>query len=189
MKTINKTIYIAVVAFLTLMSGCSKDKNDPKEEENTSGAAHEYNITVDGQNFSGKIDNVYGTEGENGAISAVSVFYQDDTTTQVSFSLQNNDMIAVGGFVYPNGQGDNVSLDDEGNSSIEFKPSSDIGYASESGTAKVIIGKKVNLGEGVPKFAALEIEFEGTFSYLDENNDRQMVSASGTFIVNLPPGY
>lgn len=190
MKTLKKTAYLALIALLSITIGCSKDdKNDPEESGN-SGAPHTYDITVDGQRYNGEIDNVsLGVNGENGAETALSTFVKNGDERIVTSSLTNNDIYIFGEFYYPNGQGGNITIDEDSESIIEFMPAMGKSYSSISGTAKVVVGEKITIGPGLPQFSALNIEFSGTFRYLDENNDEQTSQASGTYTINLPPSY
>ncbi|WP_246125994.1 hypothetical protein [Bizionia myxarmorum] len=176
--------------FLILIScaflNCSSDDDNPSATPpNNSGTNHTYDITVNGQRYNGEVDNVFGTEGENGAITAVSTYGHDNGKTIIGISLYNNDIWIAGTFEYPDGQDNNISLDSNSDSTLEFAPNRDIGYASQSGTAKVIVGQQL----GMPPMSELDMEFDGIFSYTDDNGDLKTTNASGTISINLPPGY
>src|SRR5690606_6747483 len=189
LQTTFKPIFFSLILAFGFTSCSSDDDNPTPEPPSNSGNAHTYNISEDGQTYSGDVDNVYGTNGENGAISAVSIVQYVGNETMVNFSLKNNDIQITGGFLFPTDQNNNISLDEDGESYLEFMTLSGIGYESKSGTAKVTIGAAINLGPGLPQTSALNIEFEGVFSYNDEDNNAHTSPASGTLTINLPPGY
>lgn len=168
--------------FITVISGCSKsDDSNPLDENNDSGVLAKYDISIDGQRYSGDLTN--GNDGDY----ALASYYQEGGMTDVGMAISNNDIISAGGFYYPNGQENNVSLDENGDSSIDILISaiSNRAYSSKSGTAKLIIGEKVNAPDGSGSFIELKVEFQGTFYYFDTNDSEQTAQVSGTYKINL----
>lgn len=188
MKTLKQTAYVVLFAFLAIAAGCSKsDDSNPLDPDGNgngnAGAPHKYDITIDGQRYSGEVNNDEATHG------GVANLLTTDGITKVVFTLLNNDINVVAVFQYPNGQGNNVSIDEDAESGIGFLPggfNNNIAYYSKSGTAKLIVGEKIDLGADAGYIIALQVEFQGTLSYNDDNGDEQIVQASGTFKINLP---
>ena len=190
MKTLQKTTYVVLFAFLAIVAGCSKsdDSNllDPDGNGNgngQAGAPHTYDITMDGQRYTGEISN---TEDEQGGAAVLIV---EDGITKISSTLINNEINVVGVFQYT-GNGNNISIDDEADSAIAFLPGSfgnnTVSYYSKSGTAKVTVGERIG-SPGIPSYViAVEVEFQGTFSYTDIDGNEQTVAGSGSYKVNLP---
>lgn len=74
MKKLKLLIQIWFKVFLTLLIVCGSSDdsiNNPDPSEN-SGAAHTSNITLDSEQFSGEVDNILFTAGNNGAVPSVS---------------------------------------------------------------------------------------------------------------------
>ena len=190
MKTFKTSIYLALVMILTLGTACSSDDdNNNPNQPGASGEPHKYDITIDGQRFSGEIDNVSpytGDTGENGAGPAMSYVVNDEGMTSILFGLKDNDMDVSAGFTYPIGQGDAIPFDSD--ATILIIPSNGIGYNSNTGTAKVILGESTNLPGGLGQFTAMKIEFDGRFGYYDQDDNPKTATISGYFTANLPEG-
>ena len=186
MKTLKKTVYVALLAFITVMAGCSKSDDNRSEETGNSETLGNYNITIDGQRYSGEVGLV--NDDDNQGAVGLATFQEEGGKTIVGFALMNNDISSTGGFEYPNGQSNNVSLDESGESSIGFMltVNPNTAYTSKSGTAKVIVGEKLGVGDGSGYVIALQVEFQGTFYFQEANEDERMVQVSGTFNINLP---
>lgn len=186
--------FFAPIILIVAFASCSSDDNitnpnnpNPNPTGN-SGVAHTYNITVDGQSYSGTVDNVSDGEGENGAVQASSLAINEDGITHVTFTLKNNDITAQGLFDFPIGESTNLPFSGDAQIYFTFPTDSGLNYSSDSGTTNLTIREQVFV-LGIPIFSELTIEFNGTFTYRDNNDDLQSTTASGTIKINLPPGY
>lgn len=186
MKILNKTLLIALVTIVTAFAGCSKSDDSNPENQDTFGPLGKYDITINGQQYTGDVGDI-SEEGGDG-VFAMATMHQASGITHIGFALSNTEIIASGGFQYPNGQNQNVSLDEEGNSSISFilHSVSNDGYDSKSGTAKIIVGEKISAPDGSGSIIEVQIDFQGVFTYYDENGAEKTADVSGTFKNNLP---
>ncbi len=185
MKNFKKPIYVVLIAFLTIMISCSKsDDSGPVEGENP-GFLGSYDITIDGQRYSGTVGDVNDEDGDTGF--ALATFQQESGKTMVGFALNNDDILVSCGFEYPNGQENNISLDEDGDSGISFMLNAipNTGYSARSGTAKLNIREKINAPDGSGSIIAAKIEFQGTFVYYDANEVEKTAQVSGTLQNNL----
>lgn len=186
MKTLKKSIYVALLTLITIMTGCSKSDDNNQGPDNNSGVLGTYDITIDGQRYSGTVGDLTGEDGENGF--ALATFQQEGGKTIVGFALNNDDILVSCGFEYPNGQENNISIDEDGDSNIGIILNAipNTGYSSRSGTAQINIQEKVNAPDGSGSIIAAKIEFQGTFVYYDDNDNEKTAQVSGTLENNLP---
>ncbi|QAA82891.1 hypothetical protein EI546_14700 [Aequorivita sp. H23M31] len=182
MKNFKKSIYVSLIAFITIIAGCSKsdDDNGPGGDQG-SGLLGSYDITIDGQRYSGTVD----SEDENGF--ALATYAKEDGKNLVGFVLNTDEIIISGGFEYRDGQENNISLGENGDSSIGILISAlgNRGYTSKSGNAKVNIRKKINAPDGSGALIAADIDFQGIFYYTDSNGEEQTAQVSGSFKNNI----
>lgn len=101
------------------------------------------------------------------------------------FGLKDNEMDVTAAFKYSTGPDENIFFDDD-DATILFIPSSGVGYNSNSGTVKVILGERTNIFVGVGAFTAVKVEFEESFGYSDASDEFATATVSGYFIANLP---